>query len=228
MKKDYGYYAAYTVSRYGEIGGLRGVRQGRRYQLKPYLSASAEKPHSESLDEEESFEAGLDLKIQLISNLVADLTVHTDFAEAEADVLVVNLTRFPLFFPEKRGFFLEGANLFYFGDRPEPHRVEVDNSYFFSRRIGLTEDGGQKIPVLGGVKLTGEVGKLGLGVLHLRTVEEELAGPGGTTDLEPATDFTVVRLRQSVLEKSSIGLLASTRTPAPAATGCWEPTGTSP
>jgi len=213
MKKEYGYYAAYTVSRYGEIAGLRGVRQGRRYQLKPYLSAKAEKPHSADLDDEETVEAGLDVKIQLTSELVADLTINTDFAEAEADVLVENLTRFPLFFPEKRDFFLEGANLFYFGDRPEPHRGVVDNTYFFSRRIGLTEDGGQKIPVLGGVKLTGGVGKLSLGVLHLRTVEEELAGPGGTTFAEPATDFTVVRLRQGVLEKSSIGLLAMNKDP---------------
>ncbi len=212
MTKDYGFYAAYTVSHFGELAGLRGIRQGRRYDLKPYLSVGKEEPHSPSRDEEEILEAGLDLKIHLTSNLVVDLTLNTDFAEAEADVQVVNLTRFPLFFPEKRGFFLEGASLFYFGDRPEPYRL-ADNFFFFSRRIGLTADGSQKIPVLGGVKLTGEVGKLGLGVLHLRTDEEELPGPGGTTFVEPETDFTVIRLRRAVLEKSSIGLLALNKDP---------------
>lgn len=212
MKKDYGFYAAYTVSRFGELGGLRGIHQGRRYQLKPYVSVGKEEPHSPLREGEDSVEAGLDVKLHLTSHLVADLTLNTDFAEAEADVQVVNLTRFPLYFPEKRGFFLEGASLFYFGDRPEPYRLP-DNIFFFSRRIGLTAGGGQKIPVVGGVKLSGEVGKLGLGVLHLRTDAEEIAGPSGTAFTEPETDYTVVRLRRSVLEKSSIGLLAMNKDP---------------
>jgi hypothetical protein len=205
MQRAYGFYARYKISQYGELTGLEGARQGSRFHLAPYLIAGGEQPPGGGSTSGVTH-AGGDLKVNLTSDLVADLTYKTDFSETEADEEDVNLTRNSLLFPEKRPFFLEGSNLFYFGDRPEPYHA-ADTFLFFSRQIGLTADGRAQIPLLGGVKLTGHEGDYGLGVLSLQTeATRKPDGYGGTID-EPRTTYSVFRVRRSLEGGSSIGVI---------------------
>ena len=139
-------------------------------------------------------ELGVDLKYSITPSLTLDLTYNTDFAQVEADEQQVNLDRFSLFFPEKRPFFLENAGLFTVG---EPSEVEL----FFSRRIGIGRNG-QRLPVDAGARLSGKVGSTNIGVLRMRA--GELGGM-------PADDFSVVRMRQSLGERSAAGLLVVSR-----------------
>lgn len=193
------------ISQFGQLTALRDLEQGRSFDLKPYVLARA--TQGDTLGEGLSFDAGLDVKTQITSNLVADLTYNLDFAEAEADQQQVNLTRFPLFFPEKRDFFLEGANLFYLGERPDGLR-SPDRIFFFSRRIGLTDDGSREIPVLGGAKISGKLGqRTGLGFLNLTTEEFSFTDRDGDRQLTPRANYTALRLKQDVLEKSSLGFM---------------------
>jgi hypothetical protein len=154
------------------------------------------------------------VKYAVTRGLVADLTINTDFAQVEADEQQINLTRFNLFFPEKRDFFLENQGTFAFGG------VAVNSAggnfgggfigsssaapiMFYSRRIGL--HGTQQVPLNAGGRLTGRAGKYSLGVLNIQTGDKE-------EDLgAPATNFSVVRLKRDVLRRSSIGLLFTNR-----------------
>lgn len=139
-----------------------------------------------------TYDAGLDIKYGLTSNLTLDLTFNTDFAQVEADNQQVNLTRFPLFFPEKRRFFLERSSNFAF-DFGGPNRL------FYSRRIGLHE--GNQVRILGGGRLVGHRGGWDLGVLSMQTAREPDLGSGGQT--LPSENFSVVRVRREVLNPNS-------------------------
>lgn len=196
--------AFFRVTHAGELTGLQGAKQGRKIEIKPYVLAEARR--SDVAGDDEDLDVGLDVRKNLTSQLTLDLTYNLDFAEAEADNQQVNLTRFPLYFPEKRDFFLEGSSLFYFGERTDPLK-SADRIFFFSRRIGLTEDGSQRIPVLGGVKLSGQVGGLNLGLLNLTTDEERYLDRSGAERLEPQTNYSVLRLQKPILKESSIGLI---------------------
>ena len=214
LSHSHGWYAATRVSALGELTGLEDIEQGRRYQMSPYLIAGVTDQTRDGGSEEVT-DAGLDVKVHLTSKLVADLTYNTDFAEAEADDQEVNLTRFPLLFAEKRAFFLEGADLFQVSDREEPHRInDLNNRLFFSRSIGLSDDGGQEIPVVGGAKIAGEVGGLDVGALFFATDRTTIVAPGGGEEEVPETDFGVVRLRRKLFEKSFVGLIAMGKDPA--------------
>ena len=175
----------HQVSQYGAIEGLRDLRPARGVEVKPYgliggQSDSGQPPDLVS-------DAGVDMKIGLGSSLTLDLTYNTDFAQVEADNVQINLTRFRLFFPEKREFFLERARLFSFGD-------EGETEVFFSRRIGLGND------ILGGARLTGEAGPLSIGALNLQT---------RNSDLLPGANNSVVRLRAELLPRTSLGMIFS-------------------
>lgn len=212
MSKDYGFYARYKVSELGTLGGMRDLEQGRSWVVAPYVTGGWD---DQSVDGsgDGTVDGGVDVKWQITSDLVADFTLNTDFAEAEADAQQVNLTRFPLLFPEKREFFLEGASLFYFGERPEPYRA-AETQLFFSRRIGLTDSGGQEIPVLGGAKVTGRLGSWDVGFLNLTTREEDVELPGGDSFTEPRTNYTVARVQRDLPGDSSVGLLALAAEPS--------------
>jgi hypothetical protein len=154
---------------------------------------------------------GIDAKYGITSNVTLDLTVNTDFAQVEIDEQQVNLTRFSLFFPEKRDFFLEGQGIFDFANTGGGgFRTPDAPIMFFSRRIGL--DGGQPVPIKGGARLTGRLGKTSLGLLEIQTDE----GPQGLT---PATNFLVARVKRDVLRRSNIGLIATRRSPRSGAPG---------
>jgi len=217
MSRAYGFYARYKISQFGELTGLEEIERQRRIRFKPYAIAGWEDEDAERSGDWE-LDAGIDVKVNLTSDLVADLTYNTDFAEAQADAQQINLTRFRLFFPEKRDFFLEGANLFFFGDRPEPYRLEVDNLLFFSRQIGLTRNGRYTIPVVGGAKLTGEAGLFSLGMLNITTDELSYTDGSGAELFEPRTNYTVLRVKRSVLEKSAIGVIGLDKNPSGGAT----------
>ena len=131
-------------------------------------------------------EAGVDLKYGLTNNLTLDLTVNTDFAQVEADDQQVNLTRFSLFFPEKRQFFQERAGIFDF-------RTGGLSRLFHSRRVGLTEDG-QPVRVLGGARLVGRWGGWDVGFFDMQTAE---------SDSLPSENFGVLRLRRQVFNAYS-------------------------
>ncbi len=192
------------VSQAGKLVGLAGIEPGRSLDFKPYVLGRIDR-RSGTADESD-FEAGIDVKKSLSTDLTLDLTYNLDFAEAEADSQQLNLTRFPLFFPEQRDFFLEGANLFYFGERPDFLKTP-DKIFFFSRRIGLTEDGEQQVQVLGGAKISGRAGRYSIGFLNLTTDEHRYGDRDGVERFEAQTNYTVARLKRDILEKSAIGFM---------------------
>jgi hypothetical protein len=208
-----GFYARYKVSRFGRLTGLQGIEQGGRYLFKPYVLAGGRRQQDARFREEVA-EVGGDLKVNVTPQMVADLTWNTDFAETEADEQVVNLSRVPVLLPEKREFFLEGANLFFFGERPEPHYHGERTFLFNSRRIGLTDDGALAIPVLGGAKLTGQIGGTGVGLLGMATDDLGFASPDGTVRSEPRTTYSVLRLKREVYAGSTVGLIGLAADPS--------------
>ena len=182
------------VSQYATLVGLEGVRRGRHLELKPYGSLGAQQPAGETGFDAQG-KAGADLKYRVTPNLTLDLTWNTDFAQVESDNVQINLTRFDLFFPEKREFFLERAGLFQFGN-------SRDTEVFFSRRVGL--DGG----ILGGGRLTGQAGPFSIGALALRT---GAGSPDG--DRASAAWNSVLRLRADLRERTTVGVIATSLDP---------------
>ena len=174
----------------GEIRGLTGLRQGRGLDFKPYASLTRHANPAPGENEIE-FKPGLDLVWHMTPSLAATLTVNTDFADAEVDERQVNLGRFSLFFPEKRSFFTQDAPLFAFAG------IQQDPLPFFSRRIGLADDG-SKVDVLGGLKLTGRAGPWTIGALDVQTDAH-----GGVD----SKNLFVGRLARQVLAESSAGLI---------------------
>ena len=141
------------------------------------MLAGGERDYEESIEGEATITGGLDAKISLSSALNLDITVNTDFAQVESDQEQVNLTRFPLFFPEKREFFLENAGLFRIGETTRSFEP-ASTLLFFSRRIGLSEDG-DEIPIIGGARLTGKLGGTEIGAFHIVTNETGNANVAG-------------------------------------------------
>ena len=201
-------YGLERVSMAGTLDGLRGVRPGRNLRIKPYVLGSGSTVGR--LSTRGDVDGGVDVKYGVTTGLVWDFTVNTDFSQVEADEQQVNLTRFSLFFPEKRDFFLENSGVFDFGatdggffggfgagavifggrqNRSPQMRM------FFSRRIGLSDEG-NAIPIAGGTRLTGRAGPYSIGALNIQQREQ---GPA------PAANFTALRLRRDILANSDIG-----------------------
>lgn len=185
----------------GKLVGLEGIHSPAYFEIKPYLLGGASETFEEDWDRDAEGDAGLDIKYGVTPNLTLDVTLNTDFAQVEADREEVNLTRFDLYFPEKREFFLEGSGLFAFGAGiggwgPPPL------SLFYSRRIGIEEEEERQIPILGGAKLTGKLGSYSIGALNMLTRE---------TDGFPRTDFSVLRVQRDILNCSSLGFIMTNR-----------------
>jgi hypothetical protein len=195
--------ALYTqVSAWQDVR-LRGIAAPNPVYVSPYVLSSrarravlaAEGAAFEQRSEQQ-WEVGGDLKINPTPNLTLDLTINTDFASVEADEQQVNLTRFSLFFDEKRPFFQERAGIFAFGTGTDR------GTLFYSRRIGLSADG-QPIPILGGTRLVGRIGSWDLGLIDMQTEEA-----GGV----PSENFGVLRLRRTVVnDHSYVGGMATSR-----------------
>ena len=185
------------TSRAGLLAGLPDFSLGLGLSIRPAVTGGVVRP-GPGLDADATGDPSLDLTQRLGSNLLASLTVNTDFAETEVDTRRTNLTRFPLFFPEKRTFFLEGAETFTFG-----LGLGRDLLPFHSRRIGLLEN--QQVPIVAGAKLNGQAGRTNIGALAVRTNDVE--------GLAPEATMAVVRLRQDVLSESSLGMILTAGDP---------------
>jgi len=195
------------MSNTGLLKGIRNVTQGRGLDIKPYLLGTSESfPGRGNSRVTNDANAGLDLFYSITPQLRTNLTVNTDFAQAEVDQRQVNLTRFSLLFPEKRDFFLDGALFFDFasgsaGGGSEFGRDNSDLLPFFTRRIGLNADGAPQRIDFGG-KLLGQVGDYDIGLLQVHTGKENAA---------LGEDFIVGRVKRRVLRQSYIGALYTLR-----------------
>jgi hypothetical protein len=185
-------YGLTRVSEAGTLTGMTEVTRGLDLRLKPFLVAGGRRDRlGRSLSSSALRDVGLDVKYGLTSTLTLDVTVNTDFAQAEVDEQQINLTRFPLFFPEKRDFFLENSGQFTVGNQANRRVADL----FFSRRIGLS-DTGQPIPILGGARMTGKVGGHNLAVMQLQT---------GEASGRPGENFVVARYSNDIGARSRIG-----------------------
>ena len=203
--------------------GLEVASENRRLEVKPYAigSSATDLAASPPFTNRGDGDAGIDAKWGVTQNLTADFTYNTDFAQVEVDEQQVNLTRFSLFFPEKREFFLEARGIFDFGAGPNvlgtgfgannggrlqgPPGTRAGNEaplVFFSRRIGL--QAGRTVPIVGGGRLTGKVGNLSIGALNMQTDDAPDANA-------LATNFTVVRVKQDILRRSRVGAIFTRR-----------------
>ena len=226
VPQSWGRRAMAKISSGGTLVGLQTPSRQRNFDLKPYVLGSTitNRAATPSIENDGNVEVGADAKWAISQSLVADFTYNTDFAQVEDDEAQVNLTRFSLFFPEKREFFLEGQDYFSFGagtigpggggqggggqggggggggganNNPAP-------LIFYSRRIGLAN--GVPVPILGGGRLLGRGGGFQLGALHMRTDDAPAAAAR-------PTDFSALRLNRDVLRRSRIGLIATRRDP---------------
>ena len=204
------------ISAAGSLVGLEPPPASRNIEIKPYAigGLTTDMAATPVQVNEESGDYGLDVKYGITQNLTADFTYKTDFAQVEVDERQVNLTRFPLYFPEKREFFLEGQGIFGFaqGSVTRSSRgidpaggifadVNVPQ-LFYSRKIGLEE--GRVVPIVGGARLTGKLGAFDVGALNIHTGAE-------TVSASDPTNFTVLRLRRDVLRRSSVGAMFTNR-----------------
>lgn len=214
---SYGLGGISKVSEAATLVGILAPSGTKNIEIKPYVisSITTDRSLEQTTGNDFHSEIGFDTKYGLTRSLIADLTYNTDFAQVEADEQQVNLTRFSLFFPEKREFFLEGQGIFSFGGggqrgRPRggfrpgqsegpPNNIPI---VFFSRRIGFSN--GMNVPILAGGRLTGRVGPYSIGTLNIQTGDSETASAS-------STNFSVLRLKRNILRRSNIGIIFTNR-----------------
>ena len=194
------------LSNAATLVGLEAPAGSRRMELKPYAIGSQTHAPLRDINNEWSGDVGGDFKFGVTDGLTADLTWNTDFAQVEDDESQVNLSRFSLFYPEKREFFLEGQGVFDFGGRQTrafggggPSDAPIP---FFSRAIGIS--GGSSVPILGGARLHGRTGAYTMGLMNIQT--GETAG----LDVE-STNFSAFRMKRDLFSRSNIGVIATHR-----------------
>lgn len=176
----------YQVSQYANLKGLKDIKRGKDIKIKPFaIGGTQNQITDEETVNDNIGNGGFDIYYGLKSNLTLNLTYNTDFAQVEADNAQINLTRFNLFYPEKREFFLTRSKLFAFGNS---RQTEV----FFSRKIGLNQD------VVGGARMFGQIGKTSVGALNIHTRADG--------DL-PATHYSAIRLRKDVRDRTTVGAI---------------------
>jgi len=176
----------YQVSQYANLKGLKDIKRGKDIKIKPFAIGGTQNQITDEKTVNDNIgNGGFDIYYGLKSNLTLNLTYNTDFAQVEADNAQINLTRFNLFYPEKREFFLTRSKLFAFGNS---RQTEV----FFSRKIGLNQD------VVGGARLFGQIGKTSVGALNIHTRADG--------DL-PATHYNAIRLRKDVRDRTTVGAI---------------------
>ena len=212
----------FRLSVAGTLVGLEVPEGNRTFEIKPYAigSLNTDRTVTPPISNDGDGTGGVDLKYGLTENLTADFTLNTDFAQVEVDEQQINLTRYSLFFPEKREFFLESQGIFDFarvagfggfggstrgnlnaapgvfppGDAP---------TLFFSRRIGLDATG-RTVPIVGGGRLTGKVGDFSVGAVNIQTDDS------AATDAA-STNFSVLRIKRDILRRSRVGAIFTNR-----------------
>ena len=220
----------FRLSAAATLTGIEVPSGNRTFEIKPYAigSVASDVNAVPAISNEGDGDFGFDVKYGVTQNITADFTYNTDFAQVEVDEQQVNLTRFSLFFPEKREFFLEGSGIFDFGQEARfggggGGRRPGSSSFFgagdapivfFSRRIGLEE--GQTVPILGGGRLTGKAGDFTVGALNIQT-DDALDGAA------VSTNFSVVRIKRDILRRSRIGGIFTGRSKRPGSADQGEP-----
>jgi len=177
------------VSQAGELSGIKDIGSGKLFIVKPYGLAQYDKQTGQA--PKFPLTGGIDLKYGLTSNVVLNLTGNTDFADTEVDLEPFNLTPFKVFIPEKRQFFLENAGVFNFD-------IGDQDQLFFSRQIGIDSVTGQQVPINGGARLTGTIGRTEFGFMD---VDTRSSGPN------PYANYAVARLKESLWAGSYIGVM---------------------
>jgi Domain of unknown function (DUF5916) len=204
----------YDLSRTGTLSGVGELQQGRGIEIAPYGIGKTKEFYGQSPRTWQATGGG-EVTWKATPQLATVLTLNTDFAETEVDTRQINLTRFPLFFPEKRAFFLEGANQYDFGlglGGESPQFIP-----FFSRQVGLLD--GEQIPINAGIKLNGRVGKWNLAVLDVQT-RETFVSPQVVTDLSlpsplvPGTNLLAGRVSYDFNENLRVGTIFTNGDPA--------------
>jgi hypothetical protein len=202
----------FRVSRAGQLTNIVTSEPGLNLRIKPYGSGQVTQGVTSDVGTYAGDgKGGIDLlRWGVTDSLTLDLTANTDFAQVEADEQRVNLTRFALFFPEKREFFLENAGIFEFGPTSgggfRPPLLKV----FHSRRIGIAE--GSEIPLLVGARVTGRIaGKWNIGVLNSQTGEDTVLDEDDELVFVPSTNWTVARVKRNIGERSSVGAIFTNR-----------------
>lgn len=204
------------LSNAGVLEGLADLKPPRRFEFVPFVAPQVGRDLDTDASLSELGRYGFDARVGLTSTMLADVTYRTDFAQVEADQEVVNVTRFSLFFPEKRQFFTESAGLFSYG------KPGVETGLFgpgllplfYSRRIGLYD--GREVPMLAGGRLAGRAGPYSLGFMNIETDRTTLPGVGGDLDV-PRANYTVMRVKRDVLGRSSVGAIFLNRQGGPGA-----------
>jgi hypothetical protein len=212
VPQSMGAQAAFRVSQAANLVGLETPPLSRNLEIKPYAIAGVATDRvaqPSPIVNDGDADVGVDVKYGVTRSLTADFTYNTDFAQVEEDEQQVNLTRFSLFFPEKREFFLEGQGIFNVGGRSATQAGDAP-ILFFSRQIGINQ--GRAVPILGGGRLTGRAGAYNLGVVNIQTDASEAARA-------EATNFTVLRVRRDVLRRSTVGALFAGRSRSARAPG---------
>lgn len=186
----------FQVSDSGILDGIEGITQGVGLDISPYLVGGLDTRRGEK--RESRIDGGVDVFYQITPGLKSSLTINTDFAETEVDDRQINLTRFNLHFPEKRDFFLDGANYFQFGIETEQESPVARRIIpFFSRRVGLDADG-QPVPVNYGGKLTGQFSNWNVGLLHINDDRGDIN-----------KSFSVARVSRNLGSQSSVGIVGT-------------------
>ncbi len=188
----------FQVSDAGILEGMKGISQGLGLDIVPYGLTGTDYKQEEGQIKPVA-NAGLEVYYNITSNLKAALTLNTDFAQTEVDAQEINLTRFRLFYPEKRDFFLDGANYFNFGiSGAGSSSYSTRLIPFFSRRIGL-DSTGNPIPVLYGGKMTGQSGQWNLGAMYMKDRRDDWKN----------SNFVVTRISRNFGDQSQVGMIST-------------------
>lgn len=192
-------------SKAGTMTGIENVHVGRDLELIPYFSTKYRSSPWLPKFDGASANGGLDARYGITQNLTANLAINPDFDDTEADEFTSQISRFEIFFPEKRKFFTEGANYF-----------ATPMNLFFSRRIGSRLGNGEPQRILEGAKLTGKSGPWTIGALEAITQRTSFIDPESShSDLSPSSFFGVVRVERGIFSKSSIGFISVNRAESP-------------
>jgi len=186
----------------GILKGLTNLTPRRRVELVPFAAPHVLRDYDAGTPTRAVKDYGFDAKVGLSQSFNADVTYKTDFAQVEADQEVVNLSRFSLFFPEKRQFFTESAGIFDYSQNTANLSGPGLLTLFYSRRVGLQD--GHEIPILGGARVTGRAGHTTVGAMNIETDNATFTS-GATTTRAVRTNYSVVRLKRDVFGKSSVG-----------------------
>jgi hypothetical protein len=189
------------LSSAGDLSGL-SLAAPRNFKLLPYAVGSTNRDYSPGAENDFDADFGLDAKIGVTGSLNLDLTYNTDFAQVEVDTQQINLTRFNVRFPEKRPFFLENAGLFQIGSSGGGFAGSGNLDLFFTRRIGL-DDNGSLVPILGGARLSGKTAGYNIGLMNMQTED---------VGRRPANNFTAARVSRDLPSRSGVGMLFVNRT----------------